>query len=345
MRASSHKFFTTILLLTSGMYAFSQNCNPTQICGESTLANEEPNVGNQASVACFDAENTSFYYFTTNNNATNTGNAVIDIANIDCPGQNGADTLYAMVVAFDQSLWDSTLNQVSGPCGDVINSFTSPDGNPISCYSDTLAMTIELGDLQPNTTYMLLVGSNQDPGLADCGFDVTINGPAVDIDACCDDQITLGESYTFTVVGGDEFVGYDWDPPTWLDNASSNSPTTFPEETVTYQVTGYVDGCEVTDLVTIFVGPPLDIYDTFTPNGDGVNDVWEIGGIQRFENAQVNVYDRWGQVVFKSLGYVEPWDGTNGGKFLPTGTYYFVIELNSYDVNTKPIQGYITLVH
>ena len=131
----------------------------------------------------------------------------------------------------------------------------------------------------------------------------------------------------------------------WLDNFASDSPTSYPEETVTYTATGFIDGCPVTDEITIFVLPPINPYSGITPNSDGYNDTWEIPGISRFEQADVSVFDRWGQMVYRSIGYSEPWDGTNNGKFLPTGTYYWVITLNSDDVAIAPITGFVTIVH
>ena len=95
----------------------------------------------------------------------------------------------------------------------------------------------------------------------------------------------------------------------------------------------------------MFIGPPIGVPNAITPNNDGINDLWTIAGISDFQSAQVNVYDRWGQVVLKSIGYTQPWDGTNKGKFLPTGTYYYVIELNSPDVNIEPVVGFIAIVH
>jgi hypothetical protein len=50
-------------------------------------------------------------------------------------------------------------------------------------------------------------------------------------------------------------------------------------------------------------------------------------------------------VVFKALGYAQEWDGTNKGKFLPSATYYYVIELNSLAVNIPPVVGFVTIIH
>jgi gliding motility-associated-like protein len=89
--------------------------------------------------------------------------------------------------------------------------------------------------------------------------------------------------------------------------------------------------------------PPLTIVpaNAFTPNGDGVNDLWLISGLSTYPNCMVNVYNRSGQNVFQSKGYSVPWDGLYKAKQLPTGTYYYVIDL----ANTKPkVSGYITIV-
>jgi len=69
------------------------------------------------------------------------------------------------------------------------------------------------------------------------------------------------------------------------------------------------------------------IYDAFSPNGDGDNDVWNIYNIWLFPNCKVEVYNTWGSRVFSSTGYTEPWDGIYNGKNLPAGTYYYIIDL------------------
>jgi len=81
---------------------------------------------------------------------------------------------------------------------------------------------------------------------------------------------------------------------------------------------------KIKELITIPSG--------FTPNGDQVNDVWEIVNISQYPNSHVVIYDRAGQIVFKTTGYNilnNYWDGTNGGKELPVSTYFYVIDLRN----------------
>lgn len=76
---------------------------------------------------------------------------------------------------------------------------------------------------------------------------------------------------------------------------------------------------------------PVTIPNVFTPNGDGVNDTWEILDIGGCGKQQVTVYNRWGNEVYTSTEYTTPWDGTVNGKLLPYGTYYYVIVLGDND--------------
>jgi gliding motility-associated-like protein len=337
MRSGAKTGFPTLLgviivWLFSGYSAQAQDCsNPTQLCGETDALTDSVEAIMPFQYGCMDVENAVFYDFFTNSNDDNVGNAIIDITNISCNGLVLADTLTAMVIQVNPDALD--------PCDPTAWTQVGP------CYQDTLTISIDTGELDGETQYYVVVGSNQAPGNLDCGFDISIDGPAVDINACCDEQISLGQSYNMTVIGGDDPPGYSWDPPSYLDDLLSDSPTTYPEETITYVVEGSIGGCQVTDIITIFVGPPIGIFNTFTPNGDGINDTWEIAGMQDFENAQVNVYTRWGQLVHKSLGYAQEWDGTNKGKKLPSATYYYVIELNSLDVDIPPITGHVVIIH
>ena len=69
----------------------------------------------------------------------------------------------------------------------------------------------------------------------------------------------------------------------------------------------------------------FNIPNAFSPNNDGINDVWMISGLQGGNAIRIAVYNRWGQAVFTNTGYSKPWDGTYKGKPLPVDTYYYVI--------------------
>ncbi|QHL87503.1 T9SS type B sorting domain-containing protein [Nibribacter ruber] len=83
-------------------------------------------------------------------------------------------------------------------------------------------------------------------------------------------------------------------------------------------------------MPTIEDGKGIEIPTGFTPNGDGINDVWVLKNVSTyFPGCSVTVYNRWGSPVFESRGYAKPWDGTHMGKPVPAGTYYTVVELGN----------------
>jgi len=69
----------------------------------------------------------------------------------------------------------------------------------------------------------------------------------------------------------------------------------------------------------------LHIPNTFTPNGDGINDKWNIANLNYDGDCKVKIVNRNGDVVFQSTGYPNPWDGTFNGKSLPVGSYFYLI--------------------
>jgi len=85
----------------------------------------------------------------------------------------------------------------------------------------------------------------------------------------------------------------------------------------------------------------LNIANTFTPNGDGINDFWVINDITNYPAAEVQVFTRNGQRIFDSKGYATPFDGTFDGKKLPEGVYYYIIDLHS---NCSLLSGSLTII-
>jgi gliding motility-associated-like protein len=79
----------------------------------------------------------------------------------------------------------------------------------------------------------------------------------------------------------------------------------------------------------------------FSPNGDGINDTWTIRYLDSYPGATVKVFDRYGRLVYNSVGYNSPWNGNFNGAQLPTGVYYYVIDPKN---GRKVMQGSVTLI-
>ena len=71
----------------------------------------------------------------------------------------------------------------------------------------------------------------------------------------------------------------------------------------------------------------LVVNNSFSPNGDGINDSWGVPGIRFFEGARISVYDNVGSRLFYTESPDQGWDGTFNGKQLPVGTYFWTIEI------------------
>jgi gliding motility-associated-like protein len=189
------------------------------------------------------------------------------------------------------------------------------------------------------TSYVVVVtnGGCTDADTVQVG---SLPGPTADAGA---DQ-TIITGMTTTIGGsptGPSGSTYVWGPTVGLGDPSSANPVASPAGTTTYvvQVTDTA-GCSSTDTVVVSVVPMIDFPNGFTPNGDGVNDYWQIDNIQLFENCEVEVFNRWGERLFYSRGYVTPFDGRFNGEPLPVGTYYYIIKLNDPlfpDTYTGPI--------
>jgi gliding motility-associated-like protein len=151
-----------------------------------------------------------------------------------------------------------------------------------------------------------------------------------------------GQKQILATAKGTDLV-YSWSPPTYLSATDILQPVVLnPLEDMVYslKVTG-IGGCERTDKVKIFALKLLDLPNTFTPNGDGVNDLWEIKNISLYNDCVVEIYTPQGLAVYRSVNYSKPWDGKYNGKPLPAGTYYYVINTNS---ERKSIAGYVTIL-
>lgn len=136
---------------------------------------------------------------------------------------------------------------------------------------------------------------------------------------------------------------YSWNPTDYLSATNILQPTVVsPKQDIIYtlSVTGK-GGCISKDDVAITVLKLPTPPNTFTPNGDGINDRWDIKYLDQYPGCVVEIYTTQGQLVHRTTGYTSTWDGTFKGNSLPTGTYYYVIDPKN---GRKKIAGYVTIL-
>ena len=171
-------------------------------------------------------------------------------------------------------------------------------------------------------------------GCTDTALDYITVKPVPGIYAGPDVEIEQGSSTHLNAINYEAGVTtWSWNNGSSLNNALISNPVANPYSTTEYIVTGTMDGCSDADTVVVTVkGVDLIIFNTFTPNGDDVNDTWEIGNIEKMQKREVEIYSRLGTLVFVTDDYVEnEWDGKYNDtmKQCPAGTYYYIINTDN----------------
>ena len=146
-----------------------------------------------------------------------------------------------------------------------------------------------------------------------------------------------------TLFAGNDGVIYNWSTGEKFSEITvyEGQKTIWVEVIDEYNCVSYdtiiIRACAATDR---FAEMPT----AFTPNGDGRNDVWRIPELETFPAAVVEIFDRWGNLIFRSEpGYSDPWDGVSSdGREMPMDSYYFVIDLG--DGKSDPVVGTVTII-
>ena len=116
-----------------------------------------------------------------------------------------------------------------------------------------------------------------------------------------------------------------------LLDANDNCPLTPNPNQIDINNNGVGDVCD-----------DYDLNDIISPNGDGINDTWHILNIEKYPNNSIKVYNRWGNKVFESRGSYSPWNGNYRGERLPSGSYYYHIDLMGDGTDIRTGWIYIT---
>ncbi len=213
----------------------------------------------------------------------------------------------------DMSLCPGDTIHLAGS-GGVTYKWTPPSYLDIDTIANPAVM-----DPLTNMFYQLVIWDSNGCSDTDDVFVSLYELPTVD--AGEDVYMALGG---FAQLNASGAVDYTWTPADFLTDAFISNPQAFPEDTTVYYVTGVdANGCENFDSVTVFVLEQTTIVlpNAFTPNEDGINDVWKpvlvgIGEIEYFA-----VYNRWGEMLFESSDPTIGWDGTFQTNLQEIGNY------------------------
>lgn len=152
-----------------------------------------------------------------------------------------------------------------------------------------------------------------------------------------------GETKLNATATGSDLV-YKWTPSLGLSRDDIPDPVASPVNDVTYTLTVTSDqACVSMDNIFIKVLKQPEVPNAFTPNGDGVNDLWNIKYLESYVNASVQVFNRYGEIVYNSAkGYSSPWNGQMNGTNLPLGTYYYIIQPRT--PGRQAMSGSVTII-
>ena len=195
---------------------------------------------------------------------------------------------------------------------------------------------------QQNTNFKVIIKYGNIYGCEDT-FDVAVNvSPIPFVNAGLDFWMKYGEPITLNA--STNASNFYWESTSWISCNTCLNPQINPYETTLY-VLNVADsiGCLNSDTVEVKINGSIYVPNTFTPNGDGINDNFEIKG-ENIKSFELWIYNRWGEEIYRSLEMNDFWDGKYGGNKCKIDSYIWVIEFQDFNNNFKSINGHINLI-
>lgn len=351
------------LLASEVIYSGISSCQTASLPISVEIKTQAPKIGTQVINQCiggpvnFTAASGSgsdlSYLWTGPNNFKST------LRNPQLPAVNQSDTGRYLVLVSTSNGCASTDTVLVTAYNAINASYT---GNTVICLNDSTQLTAIGGATQEwynfsratlgngptiwvkpidTTQYQVIIRNTQT--CTDTLFiPVHVIKPPT-VNAGPDKIIKQGNSTQLTGKIDGQYNGFTWQPLLNLTPPNSLSPLVNPANTMKYTLTAYgINGCPSssdTTIVSVFVriSPP----NSFSPNGDGIHDLWEVPGLETYPNSSVSIFNRYGQVVFQTKPYFKGWDGKLNGKEVPTGMYYYIINQGSGE---SPVSGSIYLI-
>jgi gliding motility-associated-like protein len=227
--------------------------------------------------------------------------------------------------------WTTTGGIVFNDEHAAVTGITNLDGG-----THTVAWTISSGTCPVSSDTMVIELPNvasinfADTSLCDSDFPLQLQGSAP----------SAGQNVVWSSLTGEASFSNSYSAGTTITG------TSFGSIQIIYWLTHQACG-NSTDTLTLTVqdcdGVITGIPTMFTPNGDSRNDYFDIPNLGiNYPGCRVEIYNRWGGLVFESDGYTVMWDGTFKGEHVPMGTYFYHVRLND-DANTE-LEGSISII-
>jgi gliding motility-associated-like protein len=278
----------------------------------------------------------------------------------------------------------TTQQGCSKTISDTIRVYRTPDpyivGDSIGCLNATLNLQGMLTVPDTSITWKWTLGNNnflstqnislnfqssgnyivslQATNLLGCTDTTSKNlfvPPIPSITVADNPVIPVSTGITLPVTYGPEVISYNWTPAKNLSCTDCPTPYANPKFTTTYTVqVADQYGCTNKSDVTVTVvcnGLNYFVPNTFSPNGDGVNDVFAPRGVGLARVNSMRIFNRWGEMVFERMNFLANdrtptggWDGTYKGKPASADVYVYIIEFVCENAAIVPVKGNVALV-
>jgi gliding motility-associated-like protein len=259
----------------------------------------------------------------------NTGQYQMEVVEISASGCSGVPSMATVRVQapevdlgfdfYDICEGESKVFDASGDYDGTPN-YLWHDGSTLSFYTadSTQNIWVRVTDGMGCTRYDSLVFVSHELPNVYLGNDTLL----------CDEEVPME-------LDAGNFATYEW---------TTNNDTYIGNPIYVYRTLDYTDtirvtitdnnNCKASDTMLVFpcsVAKLFDnLYNTFTPDGDGTNETWVIiDNMDQFPDAVLEIFDRWGRQVYYTRNVAgEPWDGKSKGRDMPMDAYFFVLDLN-----------------
>jgi gliding motility-associated-like protein len=242
----------------------------------------------------------------------------------------------------DTSICANTLATLNGTISNTSGS-VSYNWSPTATLATPLLLTTTA---KPRATQQYILTSKDNYG---CNFLVAdsmwVNIPPPIIPfAGNDTNAVYGIPHQLSATGGSNYL---WSPAGSLNNPFIQSPlATLYTDTYFTVVVSDATGCKKTDdiFVKVYKGPTYYVPNSFTPNGDNLNDIFRPLAVGITGTEYFRVFNRYGQLIYQTNKWMQGWDGTYKGQKAPTGNYVWMIKGQAYTGAVIQMKGSVILL-